>query len=439
METYPSSFSFCGTGAHDVSRRAFLSHALAVGSGALLGSTGAIHALDEPGPNLALRRAGRSVILLWLAGGASQFETWDPKPGRPTGGPYAAIPTSVPGVHISELMPQMARRMHKIAVVRSLNTGDAGHGTAAKMMLRGRPNEAALTYPDLGCIVARELERAQSRVPGYVSFYSQTEGRGNTDATPSFLGARYAPMLLNDGFQPPNIARAGTITEVDHRERAELRDLLSRRFSRGRDLEAVRSHASAYAQVHGLMSSEALFDIEKEPAWIRERYGNSLFGQQAMMARRMVEAGVPFVRVGRAWWDSHGQNFETHAEMVPELDHVMAALLDDLEQRGLLENTLVAVFGEFGRTPQINASLGRDHFARAWSAALFGCGVQPGAVYGATDADGNEVAEDEIGAGRLFATILKAVGIDPDKEYEVATRPVPLVNPGNRPVRQLLV
>ncbi len=429
---------FCGSGEHDISRRAFLSHALAVGSGTLLGTSGAVHAFDEEGLNRALRGTGRSVILLWLAGGSSQLETWDPKPGRPTGGPYGAIPTSVPGVHISELMPEMARRMHKLTVIRSLNTGDGGHGTAATLMLRGRPNEAALKYPDLGCIVSRELERAHSKVPGYVSFYSQTEGRGNTDATPSFLGAKYAPMILNDGFEPPNITRASTIGPADHRDRAELRDLLSRRFGRGREVEAVKSHASAYAQVHGLMGSEELFDIEREPQWIRERYGKSLFGQQALMARRMVEAGVPFVRVGRAWWDSHGQNFETHAEMVPELDQVMAALLDDLEQRGLLETTLVAAFGEFGRTPQINPSLGRDHFARAWSAALFGCGLQPGAVYGATDEDGQHVAEDEIGAGQLFATILSAVGIDPDKEYEVATRPVPLVNPGIRPIRKLL-
>ena len=187
------------------------------------------------------------------------------------------------------------------------------------------------------------------------------------------------------------------------------------------------------------MSSESLFDIEQEPTWIRERYGPTLFGEQALMARRMVEAGVPFVRVSRAWWDSHGQNFETHAEMVPELDRVMAALMDDLEQRGMLESTLVAVFGEFGRTPRINASLGRDHFASAWSAALFGCGLQGGgAVYGKTDEDGNTVTEGEVGAGELFATILSAIGIDPEKEYHVGSRPIPLVNPGITPISDLL-
>lgn len=423
---------------HEISRRAFLGHSLAVGSGALLGTSGAVHALDEDSLNAELRRTGRSVILLWLAGGASQLETWDPKPGRPTGGPYGSIPTSVPGVHISELMPKMARRMHKISVIRSLDTGDAGHGTGAEMMLRGRRNEPAIDYPDMGAIFARELGRAHSKVPGYVSFYSQTEGRGNTRKTAAFLGARFAPMNLDAGMMPPNITRLDDISELDHRERAELRDILSARFSRGREDETLRSHTAAYARVHGLMSSEALFDIEKEPQSVRDRYGPTRFAQQALMARRMVEAGVPFVRVARAWWDSHGQNFETHAEMVPELDHVMATLLDDLEQRGMLDSTLVVAMGEFGRTPRINGSLGRDHFAAAWSAALFGCGIREGAVYGKTDEDGNTVAEDAVGAGEIFATVLRAMGVDPHKEYHVGSRPIPLVNPGISAIHPLL-
>ena len=335
-------------------------------------------------------------------------------------------------------MPKMAKRMHRTTLIRSLNTGDGGHGTGAEMMLRGRKNEAALQYPDLGAIVAKELGRADSKVPGYVSFYSQTEGRGSGKLSPAFLGARYAPMNLDDGPMPPNLSRHDAITDLGHRDRARLRDLLSARFTSGRETDTMRSHSAAYARVHGLMSSEPLFDIELEPQWVRDRYGPSLFGQQALMARRMIEAGVSFVRVSRAWWDSHGQNFETHAEMVPELDHVMSTLMDDLDQRGLLDSTLVVAFGEFGRTPGVNASLGRDHFANAWSAAMLGCGLQGGAVYGKTDDDGNTVTEDEVGAGELLATILAAIGIDPDKEYHVGTRPIPLVNPGIKPIRSLL-
>jgi len=144
------------------------------------------------------------------------------------------------------------------------------------------------------------------------------------------------------------------------------------------------------------------------------------------------------VRVSRAWWDSHGQNFETHQEMVPELDRVMSALHDDLKQRGLLERTLVLAVGEFGRTPGINASLGRDHFANAWSAAMFGCGLKGGAVFGKTDKDGQTVVEDQVGAGELFATVLAAIGVNPKKEYHVGARPIPLVNPGIKPITQVL-
>ena len=430
---------FCGSAAHDVSRRSFLG-TLAAGAGAaaFLGQPGAVHALAEPALTGALNKQNKRVILLWLAGGASQLETWDPKPGRPTGGPFAAIPTSVPGIHISELMPEMAKRMNQIGVIRSLNTGNADHGAAAMLMMRGRPDEAALRYPDMGAILARELSRADSKVPDYVSFYTATEGRDFSRQAPTFLGARYAPMKIADNLIPPNLKKPAEMSDEDHFARAQLQEQLSLKFAQGHDVAPVKSHAQAYARVRGLMSSEELFDISKEPTYIRDRYGPTLFGQQAIMARRMVEAGVSFVRLSRAWWDSHGQNFETHQEMVPELDRVMSALHDDLKERGLLENTLVVAVGEFGRTPNINPSLGRDHFASAWSTALFGAGIKPGAVIGKTDKDGQTVVEDQAGAGELFATILRAVGINHQKEYHVGARPVPLVNPGVQPVTKIL-
>jgi uncharacterized protein (DUF1501 family) len=186
------------------------------------------------------------------------------------------------------------------------------------------------------------------------------------------------------------------------------------------------------------MASEKLFDIEQEPQAVRDRYGPSQFGQQTLVARRLIEAGVPFVRVGRAWWDSHGENFETHQELVPELDHVMSTLLDDLHDRGLLEHTLVITLAEFGRTPTINASLGRDHFATAWSATLSGCGIKGGSVYGKTDATGSRVTDGEVGAPELFATIYQALGIDPQKNYVVNSRPVPLTEPGTEPIDDVL-
>jgi hypothetical protein len=426
--------TFCGSADHAISRRAFLG--AAAGAAAFADMTG-LNMLTSPALAGELKKQQKRVILLWLAGGSSQLETWDPKPGAPTGGPFRAIPTRMPGVHISELMPKMAARMNHTLVIRSLNTRNGDHGGASKLMMRGRRDEANVKYPDLGAVVAREMGRPDSQVPDYVTFYTQTEGRGFAPGEAGFLGSRYAPMELTTKNQPENIKRLDGVTELDHQQRADLRDLFSRQFAEGRRSPTLGSHAEAYQRVRGLMASDKLFDINQESGKVRDLYGRTQFGEQTLIARRLIEAGVPFVRVARAWWDSHGQNFETHQEMVPELDHIMAALIDDLKDRGLLEHTLIITLAEFGRTPGINASLGRDHFASAWSCSLTGCGIKPG-VYGKTDANGNKVAEGEVDAARLFATIYSALGINPHKNYYLGSRPVPLVEPGTEAIKEVL-
>jgi hypothetical protein len=429
---------FCGSPEHVVDRRGFLGTLAAGTAAAFAADMSGLNVLQSPAMAAELKQQQKRVILLWLAGGASQLETWDPKPGAPTGGPFRAIQTSSPGVHISELMPKMAARMQNTCILRGLNTKDGDHGGAAKMMMRGRRDEPSLRYPDLGAVLARELGRADSQVPDYVSFYFATEGRDFAPGSAGFLGSRFAPMELTQSMVPENIRRLDGISEVDHQQRADLRDLLSKQFSRGRTSNTLGSHTEAYQRVRGLMASEKLFDVTQESDKTRARYGPTQFGEQCLVARRLVEAGVPFVRVGRAWWDSHGQNFETHQELVPELDHVMATLLDDLQERGLLQNTLVVTLSEFGRTPGINAALGRDHFANAWSATLSGCGVAGGHVYGKTDAKGERVVDGEIGAAQLFATIYAALGINPQKNYYVGARPVPLTEPGTKAVKEVL-
>jgi hypothetical protein len=430
--------SFCGSPEHSLNRRGFLG-SLAVGATALAADMTALNVLGTPALAADLKRNQKRVILLWLAGGSSQLETWDPKPGAPTGGPFRSIPTSVPGIHISELMPEMAARMHRTCIIRSLNTKNGDHGGGARLMMQGRRDDPSVRYPDLGAVLARELGQASSAVPDYVTFYSATEGRGMAPGTSGFLGERYAPMALTTGTTPENLRRLDEITELDHLERGELRELLSKRFTRGRlSSNVLGSHNVAYERVRGLMASEALFDISREPQAVRARYGPTQFGEQALAARRLIEAGVPFVRVARAWWDSHGQNFETHQELVPELDRVMSALLDDLAARGLLEHTLVITLAEFGRTPEINPSLGRDHFATAWSATLSGAGVRGGSVFGKTDSKGNAVVDGQIGPAELFATIYQALGIDHQKHYMVGSRPVPLTEPGTEPVQSVL-
>ena len=419
--------TLCTPRDHSLSRRAFLGTTL-----------GALCGLASPGLAEALRQREKQVLFVWLDGGISQLESWDPKPGTQFGGPFRAIPTSVPGIHISELMPKMARRMEHTCIIRSLNTKNGDHGGGARLMMRGRMDDPSLRYPDLGAVLARELGQAHSAVPDYVSFYSATEGRDFAPGAPGFLGSRYAPMELTTGHMPENIRRPESLSETDHAARAELRELMSRRFARGRASSDLGAHNEAYQRVRGIMASDKLFDLDQEPQKVRDEYGPTQFGEQALIARRLVEAGVPFVRVGRAWWDSHGQNFETHQEMVPELDHVMATLLDDLQRRGMLESTLVITLAEFGRTPTINPSLGRDHFASAWSATLSGCGIQGGSVFGKTDESGQAVVDGEVGAPELFATIFRALGINHQKNYRVGSRPVPLTEPETEPIQAVL-
>lgn len=400
---------------------------------------GGLDVLSSPAFAKELQQSGKRCILLWLAGGASQLETFDPKPGRPTGGPYRAIQTTTPGLAISELMPKMADRVGKYsAIIRSLDTKNADHGGGARLMHLGRRDEPTVKYPDLGAVLARELGRIDSQVPDYVSFYTATEGRGSAVSQSGFLGSRYNAMFLTEGSTPPNLRRLEEIADLDHQQRGELRRLLSERFASGRQSGPLASHNESYSRVRGLMASEQLFDISRESQSARDKYGPTLFAEQCLVARRLVEAGVPFVKVGRAWWDSHGQNFETHLELVTELDHVLSTLLDDLNDRGLLDHTLVVTLSEFGRTPQINASLGRDHFASAWSVSLHGCGVKRGSFYGKSDEDGRTVAEGKVGAAEVFATIFRALGIDHRKDYHIGSRPIPLTDPGTQPIADVL-
>lgn len=424
----------CGSSDHVLHRRQFL-------QGTLAGAT----ALTLPGIGIAsdaptgkeLKQQNKRVLFIWLAGGSSQFETWDPKPGRPTGGPYRTIPTTIPGYHVCELMPKLAKVMKHIAVVRSLNTGITAHAPAADLISTGRPKEPVLKYPEIGVVLAKELAAAESNVPDYVSFFLATEGR-RRPAT-GFLGGRHAPLLLEKGMRPENIDLPSGLDNDQHQQREHLRELLSSRFAKERaGGELVEGYNSAFAKVRGLMRCDHLFNLEKEPAKVRERYGNTEFGQQALIARRLLEAGVPMVKVARGFWDSHHDNFESHRELVPDFDHVLSTLILDLEERGLLESTLVIVLSEFGRTPKINPNVGRDHYAAAWSCAFAGCGIRGGTIHGKTDADGKTVAEGEANASDLAATIYQAVGLRPTKNYYVGPRPVPLAKEDAKVIKSIL-
>lgn len=384
-----------------------------------------------------LRQRGKRVIFLWLAGGSSQFEMWDPKPGRDTGGPFRSIATTIPGYHVCELMPQMAKLTQQLAVVRSLSTGLSEHEQAADLISTGRPKEAALEYPEIGVVLAKELALADSQLPDYVSLFTTSEGRRRPRV--GFLSANHSPLLLEQGLRPEYVALPPGMSETRHVAREDLRRYLSDRFARQRaGGELAAGHNAAYQRVRGLMASDHLFNLELEPAAVRDRYGKTPFGEQCLLARRLVEAGVPVVKVARGFWDSHHDNFESHRELVPDFDHVFSVLLEDLRERGLLDSTLVMVLSEFGRTPVINKDMGRDHYADAWSMVAAGCGIRAGVVYGKTDDDGKTVVDGKANASDLAATLYRAVGIDLKKEYHSGLRPVPVAKEDAQPMEGIL-
>ncbi|HEX5106380.1 MAG TPA: DUF1501 domain-containing protein [Pirellulaceae bacterium] len=430
-----SRHSACTPAEHALHRRTFLGGLLAGGAAAL--SLPGVSLADDLPAAADLKQQNKRALFIWLAGGASQFEMWDPKPGRDTGGPFRTVQTAVPGYHVCELMPKLAARMNKLAVVRSLNTQISEHGQAADLMSTGWPKEPALAHPEIGVVLAKELALQESLLPDYVSLFTTTEGRRRPET--GFLSRRHGALLLEDSLEPGNIDLPAGLTSDQHAAREDLRAALSRRFAdRRAGSDLVEGYNAAYARVRGLMRSDRLFDLDQEPAVARGRYGKTPFGEHCLLARRLLEAGVPMVKVARGFWDSHHDNFESHRELVPDFDHVLSALLDDLEERGMLSSTLVFVLSEFGRTPKINQDVGRDHYADAWSLAAAGCGIRGGAVYGKTDDDGVKVVEGETSAGDVAATIFQAVGIDPAKHYQVGQRPVPLAKEDARPIEAIL-
>ena len=415
-------------------RRRFLNGVLASAAGLQAGHLG--FAADTPA-GAELRQQSKRVLFIWLAGGSSQFETWDPKLSLETGGPFRPIQTAVPGYEVCELMPKLAGLMQKIAVVRSLNTEITAHALAADLISTGRPKEPALDYPEIGVILAKELAARDSVLPDYVSFFLSTEGRRRPST--GFLGGRHTPKQLEQSLRPKDIELPKNLSDQQHREREHLRQLISSEFARGRaGSDLITGYNSAYAKVRGLMQTDHLFDLEREPATVRERYGKTEFGQQCLLARRLLEAGVPMVKVARGFWDSHHDNFESHRELVPDFDNVFSVLLSDLDDRGLLDSTLVIVLSEFGRTPKVNKDVGRDHYAAAWSCAFAGCGIKGGTIHGKTDDDGKTVADGEANASDVAATIYAALGIDPRKEYHVGLRPVPLAKEDANPIDAIL-
>jgi Protein of unknown function (DUF1501) len=419
----------CGTADHVVSRRSFLT-ATAAG---LLG----VGSFSSPAAAKELTRAGKRVFTIFLSGGVSQLETWDPKPGTDTGGPFKAIPTSVPGVHISELLPHTAKQMHRMALIRGVNTAEDEHGRGAYIMLTGRRTEPGFEYPHLGAVAAKLLGSSTAELPGHIQIHPGGGGGFNKQDA-AFLGPRFASVTVGDGKAPPDLYRpAGLTTDAD-RQREALRQKLNERFAKSRRTAQTEAYTESYDQAAKFINQSDVFSIDKEDPKLADRYGRHDFGRHLLLARRLLEQGVTFVNVQHTNYDTHHENFDFHIEQLGEFDQPFATFLDDLAERGMLDSTLVVVMSEFGRTPRINHLYGRDHWSKAWSVALAGCGLKHGAVIGKTNANGTAVTDREVNGGHLFHTYLRAVGQDPTKNFYPNDRPIPVADPKASAISELL-
>lgn len=373
----------------------------------------------------SLRRDGRSMILLWMRGGPSQFETLDPKPGTDNGGPTEAIATSVPGIQIADNFPQLARVMDDVAIIRSLTNKEGSHPRATYQMHTGYLPAGSVKHPSLGSCITQQLGDPESELPSFVSIGS-TLGAG-------FLGTDYEPFVVSDpGQLPANVA-----LPTSRQRFARRRGLLQRletQFAETGAQQLVESHRAVYGKSARLVLSPEVqaFDIADESTSVREQYGDNEFGRGCLLARRLVERGVTFVEVRSGNWDTHQNNFEQCAGNAGVVDPATAALIADLKERGMLERTLVVWMGEFGRTPKINARNGRDHYPRVFSAAMAGGGIKGGQVYGASSADGTAVEHSPVTVQDLFRTICDSVKISADHEnISPLGRPLKVVDGGN--------
>ncbi len=403
-----------------VSRRAFL-RCLAGGAAAagLRWSDCLSARADE------MRKQGKACILLWMAGGPSQFETFDPKPGAETQGPTKDIGTSVPGLRIAEHWPHLAPLMKNVALLRSLTSKEGNHGRATYLLHTSYAPSGGIVHPGFGSTVAQQLGPDEFDLPSFVSI-------SGTSIGPSFLGVRYAPFVVTNPNQPPDNLPSPVPGQRLQRRLGLLGELEQEQAQRGA-AELVKDHHALYQQTARMVLSPRTqaFRLDLEPDRVRDRYGRSAFGQGCLMARRLIEAGVSFVEVQSSGWDTHSDELKGLKKLIPPVDQATAALLSDLQTRGLLDRTLVIWMGEFGRMPQINLTAGRDHYPTVFNAVLAGAGIQGGRVIGKTDARGIDIVERPIEVPDLFCTFCQALGINPRTENQSNVgRPIQIVEHG---------
>ncbi len=424
-------------------RRDFLS----VGSAGLLGLTLPGVLASEARAKAAGEATGagraKGVILVWLAGGPATIDMWDNKPEAPEGirGEFRSIDTTAAGMQLAETLPKMARQGNKISVVRSLYHTIPSHSPATVFMTTGNKPTAALQYPSMGSLAAKLL-RTEVGVPPYATF---GEMRNGSAGMAGYLGSGYNPFVIEGAagngraaaFRVRGISLDGTritLSDLENRDRL-LRNLDNGFRTVDRSSELVDGLDTFHQQALDILRSDKTkkaFDLASESQAVRDSYGNTPFGQSALAARRLIEAGVRFTTVSIGGWDTHSQTFNAHkTRLMPQLDQVLAALVADLDARGLLDNTVVMCAGEFGRTPKVNKNAGRDHWARSMACVLAGGGFKRGYVHGSTDASGMAPATDPVTPDDVASTIFTQLGIDPRTELQSPTgRPITLFREG---------
>ena len=407
-----------------MNRRHFLSH-LAAASSLTVPATNFTNTILANATDLKKRH--KSAILLWMGGGPSTIDLWDLKPGTPTGGQFKPINTNADGIQICEHLPMIAKNMDKLSIVRSMSTREADHTRGRYYMHTGYVPSPTVDYPSYGSVISHELldQVPQLEIPPFVSV-------GGGSIGPGFLGMSYAPFVvdsngnirdLNMGIDPNRL-----------NQRLEMLAAIENKFIGEKRGGSALDHNKIIDKTVKLMTSKQMeaFKVAKEPAEVRERYGNTGFGRGCLMARRLVEAGVPFIEVDLGGWDNHAGIFQTlENQKLPELDKAMSALVEDLNDRGLLQDTAIIWMGEFGRTPNINGNGGRDHWARSWSVVVGGAGFKGGVVVGATNEDGKEVITEPYSSQDLMASVLRSLGISLETTFTSKNgRPMKIANSG---------
>lgn len=389
----------------------------------------------------------KGVILLWLNGGPATIDLWDLKTGHVNGGEFRPIDTNVPGMQISEHLPALSNVANHFSIIRSMSTREGDHSRARVVASTGYTPQGAIKFPSLGSLVAHEYGQVECELPSYVHI-----GGRPTISGGGFLGPNFAPFVVgsserragamgDSALAVADLRSPESVSTANRDERLRLLEELGSLTPLDRSNAVVDTIESATERGLKLMNPNAAeaFDLEKEEAILRDAYGRTRFGQGCLMARRLIERGVPFVEVTLDGWDTHNDNFARVKELSQQFDAGFASLLTDLEQRGLLSQTLIVCQGEFGRTPTINGQAGRDHWPSSWSVVLGGGGIRGGQVVGETSGDGVEVVSRPVRTADLNATIFRAIGLDPMKQnMSNVGRPIRLADPEAQAVEELL-